>query len=137
MAITIKTKKVMDQDQGEGRVITKIKCLSQDELPESYLSNYPHCFQVQGTEIMTAIQHAFSDNIIAAVSVRSRVGLAVAPFPDAMCILSQGQFIKEDDFQMMLPVIEKAGLRLKEIQDDIKEREKAWVGDKDRESITI
>lgn len=137
MAITINTKKVMDKDRGEGRVITRIRALSQDELPDSYLSGYPHCFQIHGVGITELVQSFFLDNALAAVSARPRTGLVIVPFHDTRRIIAQGQFLEEDDFQTILPIIEKAGLRLKDIQDDIDERERAWVGDKATESIVI
>lgn len=117
MPIVIKTKKFVDGTTLERQVL-EIQALTANELPKDYLNSKPNVYKCRNLGMRTpwnSTSHELRQR-------KSNVG-------DGDLILREGEIYTEDGFQTMLTYIQKAGKRLKELNDKKRELEKEWQGE--------
>ena len=107
MAIMIQTVKIVPGTGIPSRKITKVECLSENELPKAYMRAIPHCYlNTNGTiNIHTDAQHSWRTDYIAPEDV-----------------------IEEDKFQELLTKLTFCGSALSDVRKSIEELRKTWNG---------
>lgn len=113
MKLRIETRKVVNNFTGKKeRKILKIEALDYDNLPEEYLSGYPHI--ISGKDI-------------------KNVGLLVESSKTEYFSLVEKHVYAEGLFQKLMGIIRQSGDRLHEINLRHKELRKEWNGKEDFE----
>ena len=108
MSIVIKTEKVVERGVAK-RMILEINALGREELPVEYLRGTPCCYR--NTNYNQS-------------PVLCGTNEQINP------ILTVNHTVREEEFQSKyLPWIKGSGARLREINDRIRELEKAWKGE--------